>query len=70
LFLHLIPFNFSFIPWFLILIAPELFEPDGEIAKASDVYAFAIVCWEIVARSAPWEGRPLAMVKTWVSEGN
>jgi serine/threonine protein kinase len=51
-----------------VLIAPELFARDGVNSKASDVYAFGIVCWEIVARSAPWKGKPLEMVMALVRE--
>lgn len=68
--MHLLSF-FSLIYFhsFSHLIAPELFRPRGVNSKASDVYAFAIVCWEIVARSAPWKGNIQTLIMNWVSQG-
>jgi serine/threonine protein kinase len=53
----------------VIHAAPELFKPQGVNSKASDVYAFGVVCWEIVAKSQPWKGRNPALIMNWVSQG-
>jgi serine/threonine protein kinase len=37
-------------PW----MAPELFEPEAKYTKASDIYSFGMVLWEIASRKPPW----------------
>jgi serine/threonine protein kinase len=38
------------LPW----MAPELFEPGGKNTKASDMYAFGMVVWEVVTGKVPF----------------
>ncbi|KAK3266446.1 hypothetical protein CYMTET_24936 [Cymbomonas tetramitiformis] len=38
--------------------APELFEQESDVTKQSDVYAFAMVMYELVARKYPFQGLP------------
>jgi len=34
--------------------SPEAFEGDAKFSTASDVYAFGIVCWELLTGEQPW----------------
>ncbi|KAK3246932.1 hypothetical protein CYMTET_43545 [Cymbomonas tetramitiformis] len=38
--------------------APELFEQEADVTKQSDVYAFAMVMYELAARKYPFQGLP------------
>ena len=53
----------------LLWSAPELFGLEPKTSKASDVYAFAIILWEIAARATPYEGVELEKVKSCVKQG-
>jgi len=53
----------------LLWSAPELFGLKPKPSKASDVYAFAIILWEIAARTVPYEGVELEEVKSCVKQG-
>jgi serine/threonine protein kinase len=53
---------------FLSIPAPELFEPDTPASKASDIYAYGIVCWEILAMKSPWRGQPISLVAMWITQ--
>ena len=46
-------------------MAPELFDKKS-CSKASDVYAYGIVLWEIVSRKRPFEGLSLGQIVTEV----
>ena len=37
-------------------IAPEILR-GGQLGKASDVYAFGVVCWELLTWQRPWAGK-------------
>ncbi|KAK3280146.1 hypothetical protein CYMTET_12002, partial [Cymbomonas tetramitiformis] len=50
--------------------APELFEQDAAATKKSDVYAFAMLMYELVARKYPFEGLPDARVIQLVVDKN
>lgn len=39
----------------LLWMAPEIMEGSSAYGKPSDVYSYAIVLWEILTRSLPWE---------------
>lgn len=44
----------------LVYQAPETFK--GDFSASSDVYAFAIVCWELLTAERPWQGLSLQEV--------
>ena len=39
----------------LLWMAPEIMEGSAKYGQPADVYSFAIVLWEILSRSLPWE---------------
>lgn len=48
--------------------APELFEQDAEATKESDMYAFAMLMYELVARKYPFQGLPDMRVMQLVAD--
>jgi len=49
--------------------APELFQKPPEWSSRSDMYAFAVVCWEIVERQIPWRGMSIPSILDAVRSG-
>ena len=55
----------------LAWMAPELFERRAIYSKASDVYSYAIVLWELAARAIPFaDAHNPALISTWVGKGD
>lgn len=54
----------------LLWMAPELFQRHGKCTSASDVYAMAMVFWELASRKLPFEdaANP-SLIPHWVKEG-
>ncbi len=51
-------------------MAPELFTPEGKNSKATDVYSYAIVLWELCnPGKMPYEGKRKEVVPTLVKDG-
>jgi serine/threonine protein kinase len=50
-------------------MAPELLL-HGRVSKASDVYAFGILLWELMTGQRVYGGRPLALVPHEVAVNN
>jgi TPR repeat protein/Ran GTPase-activating protein (RanGAP) involved in mRNA processing and transport/predicted Ser/Thr protein kinase len=49
---------------------PESFQRRATYTEASDIYAFAVTCWEIAARKTPFEDATNpAIIPTWVQAG-
>lgn len=55
----------------LVWMAPELMSPNGQTSKASDIYSFAIVLWELATRATPWSSARgnSTLVMVWVMQG-
>jgi len=54
----------------LAWMAPELFGRRAVYAKASDVYSYAVVLWELASRATPFsDAHDPALIGTWVREG-
>ena len=55
----------------LAWMAPELFERRAIYSKASDVYSYAVVLWELAARAIPFaDAHNPALISTWVGRGD
>lgn len=51
-------------------MAPELFSRRGEYTRASDIYSFAVVLWEIASRKTPFENAASPhLIPVWVQNG-
>ena len=54
-------------------MAPELFERRAKYSKGSDIFAFAVIMWELAARRVPWSDDQVANEATipiWVRDGD
>ena len=50
-------------------MAPELFKQKSH-TRASDIYSFGMILWELVSRKRPFEDAPsLAVAMYWIAEG-
>ena len=51
-------------------MAPELFKRGEHVSKASDVYSFGMILWEIASRKIPYEEtEDDAIAKDWIKDG-
>ncbi len=53
-------------------MAPELFRRKGKHTRASDVFALAVILWELSARKIPWSDEEVAkdaMIIRWLEKG-
>ena len=54
----------------VLWMAPELFQRKPKYTVQSDMYSYAIVCWELASWQRPWPEAPNpAVVPTWVMQG-
>jgi hypothetical protein len=52
-------------------MAPELFQPNGRHSKASDVFAYAVILWEIITQKLPYQNAASTqLVPLWVGNGH
>ncbi|KAF5826779.1 kinase-like domain-containing protein [Dunaliella salina] len=46
----------------LVYLAPECFNPElGQLTEKVDIWSLAIVMWELVTRTVPWEGLDVSL---------
>ncbi len=53
-------------------MAPELFRLRGKHTRASDIFAFAVILWELAARKIPWSDYDTAndtTIMSWTKDG-
>lgn len=50
-------------------MAPEIFL-DQDISRASDVYSFAILLWEMASKQIPWAGLGMFLIGQKIVNGN
>ena len=54
----------------LAWMAPELFSRKPKYTKASDVYSFAMILWEIASGEVPYQGCQAFMISQYAIQGD